>query len=311
MKDKMMGENKNSAGKKIITGMIFLASLFFAAVVLVGSVGTDNTLPLVIVAGVVMLVAAFFFLSAIFEDKAEQWKNLYEEMEKETQGEDAYDQLKGYVESVDRTQKAVFSVMKRREESMEDQISRLESAIEQMAEQQAENHKAMVRYNKENARQMAINERETLEHAMSVIVKKMEEGKTKELEVLQSILEKGISVSEATPVSEQAEEFEETPDFLKEFGIEQDSSIEDFVAGLSEEGHAEEFFYPETEEPEEEPVEEDFIPELLLPETETVTEEPADVSADALGAATGVDLSDPNAALSPEDIAKLFAAAGN
>ena len=311
MKDKMMGENKNSAGKKIITGMIFLASLFFAAVVLVGSVGTADTLPLVIVAGVVMLVAAFFFLSAIFEDKAEQWKNLYEEMEKETQGEDAYDQLKGYVESVDRTQKAVFSVMKRREESMEDQISRLESAIEQMAEQQAENHKAMVRYNKENARQMAINERETLEHAMSVIVKKMEEGKTKELEVLQSILEKGISVSEATPVSEQAEEFEETPDFLKEFGIEQDSSIEDFVAGLSEEGYAEEFFYPETEEPEEEPVEEDFIPELLLPETETVTAEPEDVSADALGAATGVDLSDPNAALSPEDIAKLFAAAGN
>ena len=290
MMDKMMGGNKNSTGKKIITGMIFLASLFFAAVVLVGSVGTDNTLPLVIVAGVVMLVAAFFFLSAIFEEKEDQWKSLYEEMEKETQGDDAYDQLKGYVESVDRTQKAVFSVMKRREESMEDQISRLESAIEQMAEQQAENHKAMVRYNKENARQMAINERETLEHAMSVIVKKMEEGKTKELEVLQSILEKGVSVPEAVPAEEPMEEFEETPDFLKEFGIEQDSSIEDFVAGLSEEGHAEEFFYPETE---------------------TVTEEPADVSADALGAATGVDLSDPNAALSPEDIAKLFAAAGN
>ena len=290
MMDKMMGGNKNSTGKKIITGMIFLASLFFAAVVLVGSVGTDNTLPLVIVAGVVMLVAAFFFLSAIFEDKEDQWKSLYEEMEKETQGDDAYDQLKGYVESVDRTQKAIFSVMKRREESMEDQISRLESAIEQMAEQQAENHKAMVRYNKENARQMAINERETLEHAMSVIVKKMEEGKTKELEVLQSILEKGVSVPEAAPAEEPMEEFEETPDFLKEFGIEQDSSIEDFVAGLSEEGHAEEFFHPETE---------------------TVTEEPADVSADALGAATGVDLSDPNAALSPEDIAKLFAAAGN
>lgn len=291
MMDKMMGGNKNSTGKKIITGMIFLASLFFAAVVLVGSVGTDNTLPLVIVAGVVMLVAAFFFLSAIFEEKEDQWKSLYEEMEKETQGDDdAYKQLKGYVESVDRTQKAVFSVMKRREESMEDQISRLESAIEQMAEQQAENHKAMVRYNKENARQMAINERETLEHAMSVIVKKMEEGKTKELEVLQSILEKGVSVPEAAPAEEPMEEFEETPDFLKEFGIEQDSSIEDFVAGLSEEGHAEEFFHPETE---------------------TVTEEPADVSADALGAATGVDLSDPNAALSPEDIAKLFAAAGN
>ncbi len=245
--------NKKGAGKKIITGLIFLAALFFAAVVLVGSVGTDNTLPLVIIAGVVMLVAAYFFLSAVFEDKADQWKSLYEEMEKETQGDDVYDQLKGYMESVDRTQKAVFSVMKRREESTEEQISRLENAIERMAEQQAADHKALVRYNKENARQMAINERETLEHVLSVVVKKMEEGKNKELEALQSVLENGVTVRK----------------------------------------------------------EEDAEPELFLPEEETVTEEPADISVDTLGVATGVDLSDPNAALSPEDIAKLFAAAGN
>ena len=44
---------------------------------------------------------------------------------------------------------------------------------------------------------------------------------------------------------------------------------------------------------------------------ETTTEEPEESSTDSLGAVTGVDLSDPNTALSPEDIAKLFAAAGN
>ena len=47
-------------------------------------------------------------------------------------------------------------------------------------------------------------------------------------------------------------------------------------------------------------------------ETEPVTETAGpDVSTEALVASAGVDLSDPNAALSPEDIAKLFAAAGN
>ena len=305
MKNIITNEKKNTAGKKILTGLFFLASVFLAAAVLVGSIGRGDTLVLVIIAGLLMLVAGYFFLSAIFEGKEAEWSRLYEEMEKNSQ-DDSAEQMVNYMESTDRTQKAVFSVMKRREESTEEQIARLEAAIERMAEEQAANHKAMVRYNKENARQMAINERETLEHVMSILVKKMEEGKNKELEVLQELLEKGIAVAPAGVAEELpeelfAEEFEETPDFLKEFGIEPDSEIESIMAGLTEEVS------------EEEPIEEEFVPEIFIPETETVTEEQpeVDVSVDSLGAATGVDLSDPNAALSPEDIAKLFAAAGN
>ena len=87
---------------------------------------------------------------------------------------------------------------------------------------------------------------------------------------------------EETPV------FEETPDFLSEFGLEPE--LDGF---LEEETDMVGFM----EEPEEiEPVTETAVP---------------DVSAEALGTSAGVDLSDPNAALSPEDIAKLFAAAGN
>lgn len=260
--DNFMG-NKKGTGRKIITGLFFLASLFLAAAVLVGSVGRSDTFLMVAIAGVLMLVAGYFFLSAVFEGKEEEWSRLYEEMEKESHGGDTTEQMVNYMESVERTQKAVFSVMKRREESTEAQMTRLENAIERMAEQRAADHKALVRYNKENARQMAINERETLEHAMSVIVKKMEEGKTQELEALRELLEKGTSVVKEETVNAS------------------------------------------------EPMEEEFVPEFILPETETVTAEPEDISADAFGAATGVDLSDPNAALSPEDIAKLFAAAGN
>lgn len=262
---------KKTTGKKLITGLIFIAALFLAAAVLVFSNGESKYIISVALAGVVMLVAAYFFLSALFEEKEELWKNLYEEMQKETQDGDTYGQLKDYMESVDRTQKAVFSVMKRQEETTGEQMDRLEAAIERMAEQQREDHKALVKYNKENARQLAINERESLELAVQNIAKQMEKGKGRELEVLEAILEKGVSVAaeeserEVTEIGEPARE---------EFAIEE----------------------PETEEP-------------VI--TEPVTGETVDFFADALGTSAGVDLSDPNATLSPEDIAKLFSAAGN
>lgn len=287
-------KNKKKTGKKILTGLLFLASLFLGASVLVFSDGRTEYLLSVALAGVVMLVAAYFFLSSLFEEKEEEWGELFANMEQEAQGEEGYEQLRGTMESVDRTQKAVFSVMKRREESTEEQIIRLEAAIDRLAEQQEEQHKEMIRYNKENARQMAISERETLEHMLKEVLKKMEE--------LQAA---GVPVASATEkeLPEEAPVFEETPDFLSEFGLEPeldgfleeetDTEEEDFVGFMEEETDLVGFM----EEPE---------------ETEPVTETAGpDVSTEALVASAGVDLSDPNAALSPEDIAKLFAAAGN
>lgn len=294
-------KNKRVA-KKILTGLLFLASLFIAAVALVASAQVSNAIVFVAIAGVLMLIAGYFFLSAIFEEKTEEWENLFDSMEQEAQEEEGYEQLRGTMESVDRTQKAVFSVMKRREESSEEKIIRLEHAIDRLAEQQEEQHKELIRYNKENARQMAISERETLEHMLKEVLKKMEE--------LQAA---GISVAASAAEEELPEEepaYEETPDFLSEFGLapELDSLLEEETdtIGFTDEEDTDLLDFTE-EEPdlvgfmEEEPE-----------ETEPVTETAAPVvSTEALGTSTGVDLSDPNAALSPEDIARLFAAAGN
>ena len=146
---------------------------------------------------------------------------------------------------------------------------------------------------------MAISERETLEHILKEVLKKLEE--------LQAA---GVSVAAAVSEEELPEEepvFEETPDFLSEFGLtpeldsleEEETEVisfaqdEDLLGLLEEETDMVGFM----EEPEE-----------TEPVTETVK---PNISTEALGASTGVDLSDPNAALSPEDIAKLFAAAGN
>ena len=66
MKDFMINGNKNTTGKKILTGLLFLASLFLSAAVLIGSAGRADAIPFVAAAGLLMLVAAYFFLSAIF-----------------------------------------------------------------------------------------------------------------------------------------------------------------------------------------------------------------------------------------------------
>lgn len=294
-----MNQNKTWK-KKILTGLLFIASIFIVAVVLVSSVAHPQGawIPLA-VSGLLMLVSAYLFLNALFEEKAEDLAKLNEEAEKELQEDIFRQEMKEYIESVDRTQKAVFSVMKRREETTEEQIARLEKAMERMAEQQMSDHKALVKYNKENARQMAINERETLEHVKDEILKELKNSKNAEVELLQSVLERGIAVES---VGQHA--VPEEPEF----------ELPELMIPDTEEMEEPEFELPELMIPDVEATEEpEFeLPELMIPEeTEPAPMESEDTSTDALGALPGVDLSDPNATLTPEDIARLFAAAGN
>lgn len=321
-----MNQNKTWK-KKILTGLLFIASLFITTVVFVFT-GQNPQMAIipVIISGLLMLVSAYLFLNAIFEEKVDELNKLKEEAQKELEEDIFRQEMKEYIESVDRTQKAVFSVMKRREEATEGQIARLEKAIERMAEQQMSDHKALVKYNKENARQMAINERETLEHIKNEILKELKDGKNKETELLQSVLEKGITVGAVSAEAVSAKVTEDLPEEESDFVLPElmvpemdmtEDVIPDFAMPEMEEPELAipemeelEFVMPEIEEPEFE------IPELILPELPEVETEPAptaaeDTSEDALGALSGVDLSDPNATLTPEDIAKLFAAAGN
>jgi len=259
-------KEKNSTLKKLITGLLFFASLFLAAAVLVFSKGESNYIIPVALAGVVMLAAGYFFLSALFEEKEELWRNLYDEMEKNAQSGYEYDEIKGYMESMDRTQKAMFSVLKRQEATTEEKIERLEAAIDHLTEQQSEDQRTLIKYNKENARQIAMNQQESVELATQKIIAQLQDGTYTQKEL-----------------SEEFDEFE-LENLLNE--------------EVAEEQETEELWI-------EEPETEEVVTE------ETTTEEPEESSTDSLGAVTGVDLSDPNAALSPEDIAKLFAAAGN
>lgn len=330
-----MVKNSNTgrkAWKRILSGLGFFASILVTAVLMVYFGQETEGLVPIIIAGVVMLVAAFFFLSSVFEDKTSALGRLEEEEERREKEEAAQKrvefefrkELKEYMESLDRTQKAVFSVMKRNEENTEEQIRRLERAISKLSDQQTSDHKALVKYNKENARQMAINERETLEHVLDEIVKNLQEGTTKEIEVLQSLFEKGVPMAQVNDSYTENQSYEEPYEepyeesntekffgdiFNNEVAEEENTELpDDLLGAIEENAELPDDLLGAIEENAELP---DDLLAAMSTETETPVQEPEnEVTTDLLGAAN-VDLSDPNATLSPENIARLFAAAGN
>lgn len=257
--------------KKVSTGLVFIASLFFTVVVLLYS----GKIILVTIAGVLMMGAAYLFLNAIFEEKTEEWDKLTEEelaldveallepeSEEKISEKEMYQNIMQQMEAMDRTNKAIFSVLKRSEEKADSQIRRLERALERVVTQHASDHKELVKYNKENARQMAISERETLEHVLQELKKAIEE--------------RPVAIQTMPEVSAEESEYEES--------------------GYEEPAY-------------EEPVYEEPVYDEPVPEIESEPEvAPTEID---LSTTAGVDLTDPNATLTPEDIAKLFAAAGN
>ena len=231
-----------------------------------------------------------------------------------------------HMKEMESSQKELIELLKSQNALLQAQIDTLRYELHQLSEKQTNQTKTIIKYNKENARQLAINERETLEYVMTELKKAIEDN---------AGAVAVNAVSEPAPVFEEVsgaelfevhdlpadEEFvmpdfpatEEIPDRL-EVPVEEEPSLEELVA---EEPSLEELLAAETSESNDDfdlsalfaDLAEGAMEEEMPAEPAPVVEEKAEEPAPANDPLAGFG-SDPNAMMTPEDIAKLLEAMG-
>ncbi|MCH5274025.1 MAG: hypothetical protein J1E35_10155 [Lachnospiraceae bacterium] len=328
-------------GRKKISFVLFVMSIFFAGVVLAEF---HSSVWMVIIAGVELVAASCFFI----------WDR--ESREQSPSGKTAdilfADRMAEWMRGNEKAEKGVYIAVKKQQEAMTEGMSALEEKLSEVIKAQENSIKTLILYNRENAKQLALNEREELGR-LRLELQNARTGFEALAEQMQNQESAGNAVgSVADGVVEGIGEIKELLGALKESSqrlTELIENMEKFPAAVSApkaepkaEVMPESVFdlgaEPEAEvmpesvfdlgaEPEAEAVPESVFdlgaepeaasmpePEFELPtepEAEPIPEpEPEPKQEDAL-AASGVDLSDPNKALSADDIAALFAALGN
>lgn len=297
---------------------------------------------LILVSAVLLFVTSFFGKGNKKETKLKE--KAFEAVTDFSDGEFRL-MLGKYLKETERAQKEQVDVLKKQTTLLQTQIENLEHEIYMLSEKQANQTKTIIKFNKENARQLAINERETLEYVMTELKKAIEkntgavevtaeeeapfiEAPLFDAEGAEPVLQE-VSETELLKVTDlpSDEEFvvpdlpdpDEIPDRLEESPAEE-TFAEEIIA---EETMAEEFV---SEEPSLEDLISSDIPEIpddldlsaLFEDIaeaaaeESMTEEPAPEKEEKAQAADSTaDIgADPNAMMTPEDIAKLLEAMG-
>lgn len=327
--------------KKIGFGILFVAACFVAMYTLIEHSG--NVLYAGIAAAV-LLITAFLFFNAIFSDKVKKWipeEEREEEPVAATVNEGEFRlKIAKYMKEMESTQKELIDVLKNQNKLIQAQIENLEHEIYMLSEKQANQAKSIIKYNKENARQLAISERETLEYVMSElkaaieknsisgVMPVLEEVSGAELfevadfsgddELVMPEVDSAVAVEETPvvdeipvteqvvadeiPVTEQAAA-QEIPELIPELEIAQE------IPELPEDIDLSELFdIPELQDdPEEAPVEEVPVEEVPVMEAPVEEEKPTEPAPSPLASLAG---GDPNAMMTPEDIAKLLESMG-
>lgn len=304
------------SGQRKISFVLFVVAVFFAGVVLAEF---HSSLWMVLVAGVVLTAASCFFI----------WGKETKEQEQTASGKTSEilfaDRMAEWARSNEKAEKSVSIAVKKQQEAMTDGMSALREKLSEIVRTQENTMKTLILYNKENAKQIALSEREELGRLCRELQKTIQTGfeaMTSKLadtsgsaedmqrtgkELLSSLEENFQKLTEAVETAERlpvvsdrlvAEEqisgtaIEEEPVTVKEAAP---APAEEPAAGMAVE--------PEPE------VMEEPAPEMA------VEAEPAPVVAEAepepAPAVPEIDLSDPNKAMSADDIAALFAALGN
>ena len=253
-----------------------------------------------------------------------------------------------HMKEMESTQKELVELLKAQNALLQAQIDTLRNELHQLSEKQTNQTKTIIKYNKENARQLAINERETLEYVMMELKKAIEDNAGAVAANTDSEPAPVVEVpvfAENAPVFEEVsgaelfevndlpadEEFvmpdlpdpEEIPDRLEvpvaeepSLGelMEEEPSLEALVA---EEPSLEELLAAETSDSNDDfdlsalfaDLAEGAMEEEMPAEPAPVVEEKAEEPAPANDPLAGFG-SDPNAMMTPEDIAKLLEAMG-
>lgn len=307
-------ETTRKAWGKILFGILFVISCFIAMYVLIHFY--EQT---VMVGGVAALlfISAFLFLNALFSEK-EGLAALPEEEEDLFTGADGEFQLKivKHMKEVEKNQKEMLEVLKNQSNMMQSKLGDVQHEVYLLSEKQISQTKSIIKYNKENARQLAISERETLEYVLQELKEKPAFETVTGDELLQ--VSDLVSDEEYIEPETMLSEAEPEPDME---GVEEPAmkpetetlNVEEPVAEIS---------------PDEVPVEELEIPELPdaldlsalfdIPELdeEAPAEKTEEVHAEAdteempAEAQEPAPAADPNAMMTPEEIAKLLASMG-
>ena len=293
----------------------------------------DGNAIIMLVAAVLMLLSAvLFFVTAFFGKLNKKTSKVKEKaLDAVTDFSDGeFRLLLGkYLKETERAQKELVEVVKKQNTLLQSQIENLEHEIYMLSEKQVNQAKSIIKFNKENARQLAISERETLEYVMMELKKAIEDnaGAVKAAPVLEEVSEAELFEVSDLP---DDEEFiipdlpapEDIPDRLEESVIEEpvieEPAIEELV---TEEPSLEELLSEEIPEiPDEldlsalfEDIAEAAVEESKqaapAPVEEIKEVEKAEEPTPAADPLAGLG-ADPNAMMTPEDIAKLLEAMG-
>ncbi len=276
--------------------VLFVMAVFFAGMAL--TIFRDQ-IGMVGAAGVLLLVASVFYVQNRQEENDSSAEKATELL--------LADRIAEVMRGNEKAEKGVYIAVKKQHEAMENGMVALQEQIAELVKAQEQAVKTLVMYNKENAKQMALSEREELGHLRE------------ELKLLQKEKEVGGSADAVVDAVREMSHrlYEEIHDngeaVLAELGTTLDSleEIKEVIEALGTRLPVMLDRNPivREEEPEEEEPEDitAYFPEESEDEAEPEVEpmeEPVDIFADS-----GVDLSDPNKALSADDIAALFAQA--
>lgn len=278
--------------QKNLSFVLFVMAVFFAGMSLTVF---QSYLWVACVAGVLLLAATVFFA-------LNREKGTASPVEK-TSDILLADRMAELMRGNEKAEKGVYIAVKKQHEAMEDGLAALEEKIGELIKAQENAVKTLVMYNKENAKQMALSEREELGRLREEI-KQLQQGDGatgSASAVVDAVREMSRRIYEELHENSEAilAELGTTVDCLEEMkeildGLTDGGTIRVVVPEAEEEGPKQPFILPEDPEEAEATVWADE-PEDVVPEEED------------LFAASGVDLSDPNRALSADDIAALFA----
>lgn len=283
--------------RKKVSFVLFVMAVFMAGVVLTEF---HSVWWMVALAGAALLITACFMVTSKEEEKQDPTEKTSEIL--------MIDRLAEYFRSNEKAEKGVYIAVKKQHEDMNRSVEGLLERLDALLTSQENAVKTIVKYNKENARQMALSERDELERlgerleetlrllqADCEIMRNGHETELSELEHIVNVMEDmKYSLKALSDNKVDASTFvNELPRVPLEALIPAELMEEDVERLLEEETEEEPLNELEPVAEPEEPLVEELLPV-----------EPADMFA-----SSGVDLSDPDRPLSPEDIAALVAAA--
>ena len=290
--------------QKKISFVSFVMAVFFAGMALTVF---QAHIWVACVAGVLLLAASVFYVMNQKEETVTQTEKTTELL--------MADRMAELMRGNEKAEKGVYIAVKKQHEAMESGMAALEAQIAELVKAQESAVKTLVMYNKENAKQMALSEREELGRLREELKRQQQEGGSLS-PVVDAVREMSSRLYEEIHDNGEAvlaelgttlDSLEEIKDVIEALGTNAPMTFDRTPVMREEESVAEEepddiaALFAQANAVAEEPE----LPEE--PMEEPVAEEKPE---DAL-ASSGVDLSDPNKSLSADDIAALFAAMGN